>query len=141
VAEEFRFFLRTGVYVAIAGAVYWIMSYEAAGTVLLGGLLLALLAFIVVGRALGRDSGAWPEGGALAWVDRVIGFAERPVERAPLEAGPLVVPTSSPWPVVTAAAIVVIGLGLIFGPWLIVLGTVVLLAGGVGWLTQMDEAE
>ena len=47
-------------------------------------------------------------------------------------------PLSSASPVISAAAIVLIGLGLIFGSWLIVPGVVLLVVGGIGWLTQLD---
>lgn len=143
-AEEYRFFLRTGVYIAIAGVAYWLLSYEVSGTVLLVALLVAILAFIAVGVALagaGNVAGdiAAHGGGALAWLNRVIGFGERVDTPSPLEGGPELVPLASPWPIVTAAAFVVIGLGLIFGPWLIVPGVVVLSFGGLGWLTQLDR--
>jgi hypothetical protein len=138
--EELRLFLRTALYAAAAGLVYWLVSYEPAGTVLLGGLLLALIAFIgmatvfapaTVGGARGR--------GAIAAVNRIIGFDEPANAPAPLESGPELIPTASPWPIVSAAAAVLIGLGLIFGPWLLAPGVVVLVTALVGWLTQLDR--
>jgi hypothetical protein len=143
-AEEFRFFLRVAGYVAVAGVVYWLVSYEPAGTVLLLALILAIATFIGIGLALarGRARSDGPRGGGpLGWVNRFIGFHERADEPAPLEGGPEIVPLSSSWPVVTAAAMVVAGLGLIFGPWLLVPGLVLLAIGGIGWLTQLDGIE
>lgn len=138
-AEEFRYFLRTAVWVVIAGIVYWLLSYEAAGTALLAFLLLALVAFIAVGVLMA--GGGWPAadtGRPLAWLNRVVGFHERADARAPMEAGAELVPLSSAWPVVTAVAFVLVGLGFIFGPWLTVPGVALLLVGGIGWLTQLD---
>jgi hypothetical protein len=77
--------------------------------------------------------------GLLAWLNRVIGFHERADAPAPLEAGPELVPSSSSSPIISAAAVILIGLGLIFGSWLIVPGVVLLLIGGIGWLTQLDR--
>lgn len=138
--EELRLFLRTALYAAAAGLVYWLVSYEPAGTVLLAGLLVALIAFIgmatvfapaAVGGARGR--------GAIATVNRVLGFDEPANAPAPLEGGPELIPTTSPWPIVSAAAAVLIGLGLIFGPWLLAPGVVVLVTALIGWLTQLDR--
>ena len=141
-AEEFRIFLRTGLYIAGAGLVYWLVSYEAAGTVLLVALLLAIVAFLAVGVAFAGGGMADDETriGILGRVNRVIGFHERPDATAPLEGGPELIPLSSAWPVVTAAAMVVIGLGLIFGAWLTIPGVALLAMGGLGWLTQLDDA-
>lgn len=145
-AEELRFFLRTAAYVAIVAVAYWIVSREPVGTVLLvvlGVSIAALLAVIAAlvprtvddlrprhGSVVGRGLGA---------VNRLVGFHDPVDERAPLEGGPDVVPLSSPWPVMTAAGMVVVGLGLIFGTWLIVPGVVLMLIGGIGWLTQLDR--
>lgn len=138
-AEEFRFFLRTGVWILIAGVGYWLLSYELSGTILLGALLVAILAFIGVGLVLAQARPVAEGSGVLAWINRVIGFHERADASAPLEAGPELVPSSSSSPIISAAAIILIGLGLIFGAWLIVPGVVLLLIGGIGWLTQLDR--
>jgi hypothetical protein len=138
-AEEFRFFLRTAVWVAIAGAAYWLLSYEAAGTVLLGMLMLGVLAVVVVGRLLARTGPPADGAGPLAWLNRVIGFHERADAPAPLEAGPELVPSSSASPIISAAGVVLVGLGLIFGTWLMVPGVVLMVVGGIGWLTQLDH--
>lgn len=145
-AEELRFFLRIAVYVVGLAAVYWFVSYEPAGTVLLVVLGVALAAFLAVTGAVAPRSvtGLLPAGRGvvrttLGGLDRLFGFHERPGERGPLEGGPEVVPLSSPWPILTAVGMVVIGLGLIFGAWLLVPGVALLVLGGVGWLTQLDR--
>ena len=141
-AEEFRYFLRTAIYVGVAGGIYWLVSYEPSGTVLLAALLLAIVAFIGIAMFFARSAvAATPRGGVLGWVDRVIGFHEQVDRPPPLEGGPELVPLGSASPVVTALALVVIGLGLIFGTWLIVPGLLLLLIGGWGWLTQLDDVE
>lgn len=140
-AEEFRFFLRTGVWIVIAGVGYWLLSYELSGTILLGALLVAILAFVGVGLALAQSRPAADGSGPFAWLNRVIGFHERADAAAPLEAGAELVPLSSSSPIISAAAIVLVGLGLIFGAWLMVPGVVLLIIGGVRWLTQLDGVE
>jgi hypothetical protein len=138
--EELRLFLRTALYAAAAGVVYWLVSYEPAGTVLLAALLLALIAFIAVAIALAPSAVAGTRGrGALGIVNRVLGFDEPPNAAAPLEGRPELIPTTSPWPIISAAAAVLIGLGMIFGPWLLVPGVVLLAAAVVGWITQLDR--
>ena len=146
-AEELRFFLRTALYVAAVAAAYWFVSYELVGTVLLAVLGIALAAFLAVVAALAPrtvDDIRARRGGvvrrALGSLNRVIGFHDPVDEAAPLEGGPDLVPLSSPWPILTAAGMVIVGMGLIFGTWLIVPGVVLMTVGGVGWLTQLDHA-
>jgi hypothetical protein len=146
VAEELRLFLRASIYIAVAGTVYWLVSSETAGSVLLAALLIALVAFLLMGAFFGRNSFGdlrAPKGGVrgiLGRVNRLIGFHERGDAKAPMEGGPELIPLASAWPVVTAAAIAVMGLGIVFGAWLLIPGAVLLLGGGLGWLTQLDDA-
>ena len=145
-AEELRIFLRSGLYIAAAGGAYWIVSAEPAGTVLLVALLLALVSLLVVLAAVGsapmegldarENEGRSP----LATVARVIGFSERPDARAPFEARSELVPLRSAWPIVTAAAVSLIGLGFVFGSWLTVPGVALLVLAGIGWITQLDHS-
>ncbi len=141
--EEFRFFGRMGIWAAGAGAVYWVVSQDTAGTALLVALVLAVGAFVLVGlafsprAAIERRRGR--PGGFLGAINRWIGFHEWVDAPPPLEGGPEVVPLSSAWPILTAAAFAVIGLGLIFGAWLFIPGVVLLAGAGIGWLTQMDR--
>ncbi len=145
-AEELRFFLRTALYVAVVAAVYWFVSHEPVGTVLLVvlGIAIAALIALVVAIAPRTTGDLRPDrrgvlGGTVERVTRVIGFHEPADEAAPLEGGPDLVPLSSAWPVLTAAGIVTAGMGLIFGTWLIVPGLVLVTVGGAGWLTQLDH--
>lgn len=146
-AEELRFFLRPGLYVAAAGLVYWLVSGEASGTVLLAALVVATVAIVgpiagMVPRAV--RTGAEPgrgAGGPLGVVNRAIGFDEPFDARAPLEGGPELVPLASGAPILAAAALVLVGLGLIFGAWLIVPGIALVAIAGFGWLTQLDRVD
>ncbi len=146
-AEELRFFLRAALWTGGVAVVYWLVSYEPAGTVLLVATALAIVGLIAVLAALVprtvddlRSERGGPIRRVAGAMDRVVGFHERTDRPAPLEGGPDLVPLSSAWPIVTAAAAVIIGLGLIFGTWLLVPGIVLLVGGCIGWLTQLDRA-
>jgi len=147
VAEEIRFFARSLLYLVPLTIVYWVVSYEPAGTVLLVVLIVAFIAVvgIVVYHAPATISDLRPTGAGvlrrtISAVDRAIGFHERVDAPQPLEGGPDLIPVGSPWPIVTAAAIVIAGLGLIFGVWLLLPGIVLLGWALLGWLTQLDRA-
>lgn len=138
--EELRLFVRAALYAAAAGVVYWLVSYEPAGTVLLGWLFVALVAFVATASAFAPSAVGRMRGrSVLGTLNRVLGFDEPPNAAAPLEGGPDLIPTTSPWPIISAAAVVMIGLGMLFGPWLVVPGVVLLAAALVGWITQLDR--
>lgn len=145
-AEELRLFLRTLLYVAAVAVVYWFVSHDAPGTALLGILAVALAAFLGAATAMApasladlRPAPGDPVGRALGTLNRLIGFHERADAAPPLQGGPEVVPLGSAWPIVTAAGMVLVGLGLVFGAWLTVPGVTLLVLGGLGWLTQLDR--
>lgn len=145
-AEELRFFARSLLYLAPITVVYWLVGDEPAGTALLVALIVAFVAFVALALhvAPGAASDLRPPAGGglgrvLGAVNRAIGFHERVDTPPPLQAGSELVPVGSPWPIIAAAAMVVVGLGLIFGAWLLVPGVVLLAAAGLGWLTQLDR--
>jgi hypothetical protein len=152
-AEEVRFFLRTALYSAVIAVIYWFASFERdgvpadydwAGTTLLAftvfacGAVAGVLLFV---RGVRPDPA--PRSGSLParvseTVNRLVGLEHGSAERVqhPLAGGPELLPTSSPWPVVTALAATLIVLGLIYGPWLTVPGAVLVVIGVWGWLSQ-----
>ena len=113
-AEEVRIFVRTGLYTAVIAAIYWFVSYELAGTVLLVSLLGGAVLFAASARKLGRK-----------------GEAPLAIEEEP-------VVTSSPWPFGAALAALLIALGLLYGPWLWMPGAGLALSVAYGWVTQTD---
>lgn len=165
--EEMRFFLRTAIYTALIGTIYWLVSYEWAGTVLLASLLGASIFFIAAGSALYRTArreaasggaGNGDLGGRSSEVDgpgraptdgdatprrgsllrRAVGF-DAPGEDpgAPLELAEQVFPTASLWPLAAALAATLVGLGALYGPWLWIPGASLGIATGTAWLTQL----
>ena len=127
--EELRVFVRAALYVAAATAVYWLVSDELAGTLLLGFLLLSCVVFVVLGRGLGRRPEPRPS---------FLALDDEGGEVAPLEIEEEPVVTTSPWPLLAAAAAMLVGLGLLYGPWLWVPGAGLGAAAAYGWITQTD---
>jgi hypothetical protein len=121
--EEVLVFGRPAAFGLVVGAIYWFVSYEPAGTVLLAGfgIATALAAAIL-----------W------AWSRNVRGpDDEWPVESEP---GPIPAPAFAPFHVAFGATIV--ALGLAFGPLLLVTGVVILAVGARYWLeAAMHEAD
>jgi hypothetical protein len=146
VAEELRFFLRTAVYTVIIAVIYWFLSYETAGAVMLVFVSFATAAvvtifFFAVRATRGQaDSSGGPLQRAGMAVARTIGFTE-PTGQAndePLAAGLEPIPTGSIWPLVAGGAATLLGVGLVYGPWLLIPGVAVAVITVWGWLTQMD---
>jgi hypothetical protein len=146
-AEELRFFLRTALYTAVIGLIYWGLSYEWAGSVMLAFVALAtglvVVVFFLGVRAtrgpLTEEAGGPIRRLSLA-VARLVGFAEpRGAAGAePMAAGLEPIPLGSIWPLVAAAAVSLIGLGLVYGPWLTLPGIAVMAVTVWGWITQLD---
>lgn len=188
-SEELRFFLRTALYTVLVASIYWFVSYEWAGTFLLGALGLSAIVFVIVMGTKVPRARRFPErpspsltdttpstetpapdeppphepvptdaplpetpirgrihpsrvsrfGAAGVILRRNVGFADHPDDEAggPMELEEDLFPTASIWPVVLAVACTLIGLGLVFGPWLWVPGAGIGLAAGISWLTQL----
>lgn len=127
--EELRVFVRAALYFAAVTAVYWLVSDEVAGTLLLGGLLVSAVVFVALARSIGKRPEPRPS---------FVTFDESGSEVAPLEIEEEPVVTMSPWPLLVAAAAMLLGLGLLYGPWLWVPGAGLGTAAAYGWITQSD---
>jgi hypothetical protein len=141
VAEELRFFLRSAIWVIGSAIAYWFVSHEPAGTVLLGALGVAILAFMsaVAYEVRATVDDLRPVGGPLPFLNRVVGFHESPAaETPPLGVEPGRIPLSSIWPILAAAAVVTVGLGLLYGAWLALPGIALGVVAIYGWLVQLD---
>ncbi|MDP9069133.1 MAG: cytochrome c oxidase subunit 4 [Actinomycetota bacterium] len=131
-AEELRFFLRSALFTILIGTIYWFISYEEAGSLLLAGVVVSSLFFFGIVAVSVR---ATRRGGKN--VRALFGFADSPHDR-PLMLDEDVFPTASAWPVVASVGLVLIGLGLIYGGWLWIPGAGVAFASGWGWLSETD---
>ena len=136
--EEIRVFVRAALYFALITAIYWFVSYERSGTLLLGFLGVASVLFAVTARRLGRKTeragdGVLRRAKSLVALDEEGGGVPPPLE---IEEEPVV--TASPWPLGAALALMLIGLGLLYGPWLWIPGAGLAAATAYGWLRQTD---
>ncbi|HEX2178317.1 MAG TPA: cytochrome c oxidase subunit 4 [Actinomycetota bacterium] len=114
-----RLFVGAGFFFAFLFAVYWLTSYEPAGSVLLG---LGIPACMLIGGYLLLHL---RRGGELA--------EDRPDAGPDESAGPVVaVPAPSLWPVGLAFGAGTLAAGLVIGPWLVATGAIILLVALVG---------
>lgn len=146
-AEEVRFFLRTALYAGLISVVYWFLSYEIAGSVMLVSLFAGATFFVVVLALLLRASRSEMPSkkrsglrGALGMMERVMGFDEPATEstRGPLEVAEEPMCQGSIWPLLVALAAALVGLGLLFGGWLWVPGAILATVAAGGWVTQLE---
>ena len=123
---EWRLFAGAAGFFTVTAAVYWFVTYEDAGTTMLAA---SVPAFALVAAWLwfqNRKVGARPE-------DR--GDAD-PADGAG-EIGYF--PSSSAWPFVLAAGVIVLANGLVFGPPIAVVGALLMLAGVFGFAREADQ--
>ena len=142
-AEEIRFFLRTAIYSIVVATIYWFASYaetgayEWAGTILLAAVIFSTGAFVfVAGLHVPETWRSSLRGGIVESLSRTFGVAEDVTARQPLEGGPERLPLASPWPIVGGFAALLVGLGLVYGPWLLLPGIAVAIGTVIGWIAQ-----
>jgi hypothetical protein len=126
--EEFRFFLRIGLYLLAAGIVYWFVTYEAAGTVLLIGVFVGVAFFIL---AAGAETKLFTRGRAPI---EMIGFTEGD---DPLDIEEDVVSPGSIWPLMAAVAMLLLALGFLYGTWFWLPGAGLAGVSAWMWLTEL----
>jgi len=133
-ADEVKLFGRLSLYALVVGTIYWFVSYELAGTVLLLGFGLATgLAFIVLFRRDRKVRAARAAAGPATDPDD----AARPDGPFGDESGP--VPTRSAAPLIVGFGVAVIALGGAFGPWFAITGLVPVLIGAADWLRAANR--
>ena len=132
-AEEVRFFARTVLFTIVIATIYWFVSYEEAGSVLLAGIaasaaLFALVILVTVPSARRGGRG----------LRSFLGFEEKGPDD-PLALEEDVFPLASAWPAIVSLSAALIGLGLIYGAWLWIPGTAIGLAGAWGWIAETED--
>jgi hypothetical protein len=128
-AEEVAVFARSAAYFGAIGAIYWFLTYEVAGSILLVGSALASALVAIVLR-LGLRGADTVEGGA---------SEIRPDGPFGDESGALPAPTAAPLGVAFGLALVV--LGLVFTGALVLAGAILVLLASREWLrAAMSEA-
>lgn len=116
---EVWLFIGMAAFGLLLGTVYWFVTYEPAGTVLLGGfgVAAAVAAALLVAKRV-PGAGREPDAGA--------------DEHAP--------PSLAGWgPLVAGLGLAVVGLGLILGPVLAIPGALIAIAGGRAWLAAVER--
>jgi hypothetical protein len=133
-ADEVKLFGRLSLYALVVGTIYWFVSYEFVGTVMLLGFGLATgLAFIILFRRDRKVRASQAAG--LSGTD----VAANPRPDGPFgdESGP--VPTRSAAPLIVGFGIAVIALGGAFGPWFAITGLVPVAIGAADWLRAANR--
>jgi hypothetical protein len=124
---EVTLFARMATFGIVVGAVYWFLTYEVAGTVLLSAFglasALAAIAVYVGGRFAGRGRAAAPTEGAAA--------------HSTADAEP--VPRPGWAPLGIALGLGAVALGAAFGPWLAIAGALVAIRSAKSWLDAAVE--
>ena len=140
--EETRLFVRSFLFALVVATIYWIVSYDYVGTILLGGFALAsLFAFSLLRggepkRDRERTARAQQGESRARRILDVIGTSERPGEERPFEDEGGRLPAGSLAPVLIGVGIALIGLGLVFGLWSIVAGAIPFLLGAREWFRE-----
>lgn len=131
-AEEVRFFVRIALFTIVIGTIYWFMSYEEAGTVFFAGIVASATTFALV---IAWRVRAARQGGR--GLKSLLGFEDAGEDR-PLNLDEDTFPSASMWPAALSLALMLIGVGLIYGAWLWVPGVAIALSATWGWLTELD---
>jgi hypothetical protein len=124
--EEARVFLRTAAYALLVAGIYWFVSYEVAGTVLL--IVLGVAAAALTAMLPGRTK-------VLRAPLELATFGEGEEPIMEIEEVPL--PTLSLQPLLVALGAAGVTLGLVFGAWLWLPGILILLGAAWRWHTEL----
>jgi len=126
VKVEWRLFVGAAAFFAVTASAYWFITYEDAGTTMLAA---SVPAFAFIGLWLwfqNRHHGPRPEDDGEA---RIAEGAE--------DLGYF--PSSSAWPFVLSAGVVVLANGMVFGPPIAVIGLLLMVAGIFGYAKESDS--
>jgi Cytochrome c oxidase subunit IV len=120
---EAFFYLGIMVVFAAIGVVYWFVSYEDAGTVMLAG---TALMGVFAGGYLYLQSRRYPPR-----------LEDRPDATVAEGAGDIdVFPSATYWPLALAFGAAMTASGLVFGIWLVLGGLVFFVGGMIGWIAE-----
>jgi cytochrome c oxidase subunit IV len=119
-----KVFLASGTFILVTAAIYWFVSSEVAGTILLAGTGTATLIMSAYAWLRARSSAVFAEDRG----DADPGEAEgEPIASFTMD---------SPWPLAFGIGIAALAGGLVFGPPLLVVGAVVIVIAVVGLMRE-----
>lgn len=122
-----RVLLAAAAFIFVVDIVYWFVTYEPAGTFLLG---VMVVGFLFAGGYIATASR-----GAVLSADRP---DLRPQDAAGERVG--VFAAASPWPLALAGGLLVALVGLVYGVWLLVPGIVITIAALLGLMRENNRA-
>ena len=138
--EETRVFIRSCLFAVVVATVYWLLSQDAIGTVLLAGFGVASFSLFFMlrrGRPQGATGVATQPAGIGARIFDLIGTSERPGEDRPFGDEGGRIPVGSIAPFLIGVAVAMAALGLIFGLWSVAAAVIPLLLGVREWLREV----
>jgi Cytochrome c oxidase subunit IV len=116
--------LASGTFILVADAIYWFVSYEPAGTILL--LATAVAAYIMAAYAWFHVRRA-----AVAVEDRSDAdpgaAAGEPITSFTMD---------SPWPLLFGVGVAIVAGGLVFGPPLLIVGAILVVVATIGLMRE-----
>jgi hypothetical protein len=118
-----RLFLSSGAFAIVIAVVYWLLAREPAGTILLGFLAFALsfiAGYMIVAE---READLWGDDAQAKNTEAVGEVVGTYSVRSPL-------------PIVSAAALTCVGLGLVVSPTIAVMGIIAIFALGALFIVQ-----
>ncbi len=129
--EEMRFLLRAGAYGVGIAVIYWFLSREPAGTILMFGFGLASFALVAVLWWERRRRGWRLSGAPWRWA-----LLPPPDENGGFTDELALLPAASLAPITLALGMALGALALVFGPWLLGAAVIPLLLGVRGWIRE-----
>ena len=136
VVEERRFFLRIGLFTVAAGVVYWFLSYEAAGSLMLVLVGIATVVLVSLLRPFSDESGT--RSGPLGIARDLLTFEDRSADSSPIELAEPAFPSLSLQPVMLSMGAGALAVGMVFGAWLWIPGALLFAGAAWRWLTELD---
>ena len=134
--EERRFFLRIGLFTIGAGTIYWFLSHEAAGALMLVLVGVATVVLISLLHPFADESGT--RSGPLGMARDLLTFEDRSDDSSPIELIDPAFPSISLQPVMLSVGAGALAVGMVFGAWLWIPGALLFAGAAWRWLTELD---
>ena len=126
--DEAGILLRVSVFGFVAGVVYWFVTYEAAGSVLMIGIVLAVVFFVL---AAGMETRLFTRGrGPIELIGFTEGDDALDIEEEAISPGSI-------WPLMAALAMLLVALGFLYGGWFWLPGAGLAGVSAWMWLTEL----